>query len=127
MKRWFKRVIIGTAIPLIAGSLVYSVEDVTAVSTFRQGLQFKVEDIADSDKNGSLGIEEMVAVCSVLELDPVERLRHGFYLAIEESQRYLKSKGKFDPKTDTTYDIRKQHPSFTKAEVEGKPVYYPKF
>ena len=128
MKKPFKDItnfIIGSSLVTVGG-FYFGRGAVTAGAKvcFRQGLQFKVEDIADADKNGSLNVDEMVAICNTLKLDAVERFRNGFYLSVEESQKYLKLKDRFDPQIDACYKIGKTHPSFLKAETEGKQVHY---
>ena len=94
---------------------------------FREGLRVKVEEVADNNKDGHLSIEEMVAVCNTLKIDPSERLYKGFYLSLEESKDYLKAQGKFNPETDTAYNIGRPTANFYKAIAEGKYVYTPKF
>ncbi|MBS3088663.1 hypothetical protein J4402_02675 [Candidatus Pacearchaeota archaeon] len=126
---WFAGILVasGTAV-----GLVYFLEEAdksnkerTASSIFQQGLQFKVEEVADQDADGKLNVNEMASVYETLGEDPAEKLRGGFHLFAKESQRYLKAKGQFDPQTDSDYKIGQKHPFFLKAEKEGKPVYYP--
>ena len=122
MKELYKVGIMWAAIVSAPLWFCNSLRHAGASNQFHQGLQFKVEEIADSDKNGALSVDEMVAVCKTLGEDPAKRLREGFYLSVDDCQTYLKATGQFDPKVDAAYQIGNAHPYFEKAEAEGKPI-----
>lgn len=109
---------------LIPSAFVYMIRDLEAYEAFYQGLNFKVEEIADKNNDGALNIEEMVSVFNTINIDPEKRLNNlGFFLTNQEKQQYLKATGNYDPSTDSTYSLfGGDHPYYIKAVAEGKPV-----
>lgn len=115
------------AITLVLGVPYYGLTNMVAKDTFRQGLQFKVEEVADYDGDGKLSVDEMVAVLGILEIEPSQKLRNGFYLHEDQLQRYLRATGNYDSEVDNKPSLGKKHPYFLKAEKEGKPIHHFRF
>lgn len=97
----------------------YGVYKGNQAAKFDEGLRVKVEQIADTNRDGKLNIEEMLDVYKAVNADS-SRLYNGFYLSTDERQNYLKTKGQFNPETDTSPDFGNPSANYEKAVKDGK-------
>jgi hypothetical protein len=127
MRSTYKSLILGGVLTAGISGWLWTIHDVGKRSAFREGLRVKFEEVADSNKDGKLSVEEMVSVCNTLNVDPSKQLYNGFGFTVGQRQEFLKIQGQFNPETDADYNKGKPKENFERAIAQGKYVYRPSF